>query len=183
MQKDKDLYKQGAEAPENEATEGDAKAAKAAPKAKKISSKDMIFYRLTVTDNGCGMKHDEIPKMFGTVLSGTKYGVRQVGLLTGRRQLAFCAISFLKLKHGMQERGKFGLGSKMVLIWSKVSHSPIICHDSGMCGGCQVCGEGTEKLLSFVCFGIALNGVRCGADEHRASDGDSKLRGQHQACH
>ena len=63
---------------------------------KKIASKSKTFFRLTVTDNGCGMKHEEIPRMFGTVLSGTKYGVRQ-------------------------ERGKFGLGSKMVLIWSKMS--------------------------------------------------------------
>jgi DNA topoisomerase-6 subunit B len=63
---------------------------------KRLGGKDYGYYKLTVTDNGCGMKHDEIPKMFGTVLSGTKYGVRQ-------------------------ERGKFGLGSKMVLIWSKMS--------------------------------------------------------------
>ena len=52
------------------------------------------FFRITVKDNGKGMQHDDIPNMLGRVLSGTKYGVRQT-------------------------RGKFGLGSKMALIWSK----------------------------------------------------------------
>ncbi|KAI7746231.1 hypothetical protein M8C21_017696, partial [Ambrosia artemisiifolia] len=50
------------------------------------------FYR----DNGRGMPHDDIPNMFGRVLSGTKYGLKQT-------------------------RGKFGLGAKMALIWSKMS--------------------------------------------------------------
>lgn len=52
------------------------------------------FYKITVKDNGKGMQHEDIPNMLGRVLSGTKYGVRQT-------------------------RGKFGLGSKMALIWSK----------------------------------------------------------------
>ncbi len=52
------------------------------------------FYKITVQDNGKGMNHEDIPNMLGRVLSGTKYGVRQT-------------------------RGKFGLGSKMALIWSK----------------------------------------------------------------
>ncbi|XP_010257406.1 PREDICTED: DNA topoisomerase 6 subunit B isoform X3 [Nelumbo nucifera] len=47
-------------------------------------------------DNGRGMPHDDIPNMFGRVLSGTKYGLKQT-------------------------RGKFGLGAKMALIWSKMS--------------------------------------------------------------
>ncbi|KAK6925689.1 DNA topoisomerase VI, subunit B, transducer [Dillenia turbinata] len=54
------------------------------------------FYRVTCKDNGRGMPHDEIPNMFGRVLSGTKYGLKQT-------------------------RGKFGLGAKMALIWSKMS--------------------------------------------------------------
>ena len=54
------------------------------------------YYRLTVTDNGVGMAHDAIPDLLGRVLSGTKYGV-------------------------CQTRGKFGLGAKMALIWSKMS--------------------------------------------------------------
>ncbi len=48
-----------------------------------------------VKDNGAGMRHEDIPDMLGRVLSGTKFGVRQT-------------------------RGKFGLGAKMALIWSKV---------------------------------------------------------------
>jgi DNA topoisomerase VI subunit B len=47
-------------------------------------------------DNGMGMAHKDIPDMLGRVLSGTKYGVKQT-------------------------RGKFGLGAKMALIWSKMS--------------------------------------------------------------
>jgi len=42
------------------------------------------------------MKHEKIPDLLGRVLSGSKYGVRQT-------------------------RGKFGLGAKMALIWSKKS--------------------------------------------------------------
>ena len=52
------------------------------------------YFKITVKDNGKGMEHNDIPNMLGRVLSGTKYGVRQT-------------------------RGKFGLGSKMALIWSK----------------------------------------------------------------
>jgi hypothetical protein len=47
-------------------------------------------------DNGVGMPHADIPNLLGRVLSGTKYGVQQT-------------------------RGKFGLGAKMALIWSKMS--------------------------------------------------------------
>ncbi|GAB2218350.1 hypothetical protein Droror1_Dr00001570 [Drosera rotundifolia] len=54
------------------------------------------FYRVTCKDNGRGMPHDDIPNMLGRVLSGTKYGLKQT-------------------------RGKFGLGAKMALIWSKMS--------------------------------------------------------------
>ena len=43
-----------------------------------------------------GMPHKDIPTLLGRVLSGTKYGVQQT-------------------------RGKFGLGAKMALIWSKMS--------------------------------------------------------------
>lgn len=54
------------------------------------------YFRIKVKDNGCGMKHEKIPDLLGRVLSGSKYGVRQT-------------------------RGKFGLGAKMALIWSKKS--------------------------------------------------------------
>ncbi|KAL3938206.1 MAG: hypothetical protein SGARI_001832, partial [Bacillariaceae sp.] len=54
------------------------------------------YFKIKVKDNGCGMKHEKIPDLLGRVLSGSKYGVRQT-------------------------RGKFGLGAKMALIWSKKS--------------------------------------------------------------
>jgi DNA topoisomerase VI subunit B len=53
-------------------------------------------FRTAWQDNGVGMAHGDIPAMLGRVLSGTKYGVKQT-------------------------RGKFGLGAKMALIWSKMS--------------------------------------------------------------
>ena len=56
----------------------------------------MMFYRITCRDNGCGMPHDKVPFMLGRVLTGSKYGLRQT-------------------------RGKFGLGAKMALIWSRKS--------------------------------------------------------------
>jgi len=60
------------------------------------SKTEEAYFRIIVRDNGCGMKHDAIPNLLGKVLSGSKYGVRQT-------------------------RGKFGLGAKMALIWSKKS--------------------------------------------------------------
>ncbi|KAF5829235.1 topoisomerase VI B subunit, transducer-domain-containing protein [Dunaliella salina] len=49
----------------------------AAPKTKP-STKANTFYKVTVKDNGTGMPHKDIPNMLGRVLSGTKYGVKQV---------------------------------------------------------------------------------------------------------
>lgn len=57
---------------------------------------DTCFFQVTCKDNGKGMPHVDIPNMLGRVLSGTKYGLKQT-------------------------RGKFGLGAKMALIWSKMS--------------------------------------------------------------
>lgn len=54
------------------------------------------YYRITCKDNGMGMAAEQIPQMLGVVLSSTKYGVKQ-------------------------SRGKFGLGAKMALVWSKKS--------------------------------------------------------------
>ncbi|CDF36719.1 Type II DNA topoisomerase VI subunit B [Chondrus crispus] len=64
--------------------------------SKKGKSGGNDIFCVTVTDNGSGMAHDDVPNMMGRVLAGTKYCVRQT-------------------------RGKFGLGSKMALIWSKMS--------------------------------------------------------------
>lgn len=63
---------------------------------KKERSGGNEIFRVTVVDNGTGMAHEDVPNMMGRVLAGTKYSVRQA-------------------------RGKFGLGSKMALIWSKMS--------------------------------------------------------------
>ena len=68
---------------------------KSASKQRKKAAQD-AYFRIRVQDNGCGMQHSAIPDLFGRVLSGSKYGVRQT-------------------------RGKFGLGAKMALIWSKKS--------------------------------------------------------------
>ena len=65
-------------------------------KAVRRKAPQEAYFSLSVQDNGCGMSHDAIPQLLGRVLSGSKYGVRQT-------------------------RGKFGLGSKMALIWSKKS--------------------------------------------------------------
>lgn len=79
-----------------------AKHAALGKKVKESASKvikgrgEASFYRVICKDNGRGMPHDDIPNMFGRVLSGTKYGLKQT-------------------------RGKFGLGAKMALIWSKMS--------------------------------------------------------------
>ncbi|KNC81721.1 hypothetical protein SARC_05962 [Sphaeroforma arctica JP610] len=59
-------------------------------------NKKTDYYKVTVTDNGSGMRHEDIPNMFGRVLAGTKYQVKQ-------------------------NRGRFGLGAKMALIWAKMS--------------------------------------------------------------
>ena len=84
--------------------EGDASAATTGSSAKKgkkgggaaAASSSEGYFRIKVRDNGCGMKHEAVPNLLGVVLSGSKYGVRQT-------------------------RGKFGLGAKMALIWSKKS--------------------------------------------------------------
>ncbi|KAL7484133.1 hypothetical protein ACHAW6_009786 [Cyclotella cf. meneghiniana] len=72
--------------------DGAANKTKSTPKRAKSDA----YFQITVRDNGCGMAHSAIPDLLGRVLSGSKYGVRQT-------------------------RGKFGLGAKMALIWSKKS--------------------------------------------------------------
>ncbi|XP_022995035.1 DNA topoisomerase 6 subunit B isoform X1 [Cucurbita maxima] len=81
------------------------------------------FYRVTCKDNGRGMPHDDIPNMFGRVLSGTKYGLKQT-------------------------RGKFGLGAKMALIWSKMSTGLPIEISSSMKG---------QNYTSFCRLDIDIN--------------------------
>lgn len=73
------------------------------------------FFELTVKDNGQGMTYDTIPKLMGKVLTSTKYRLRQ-------------------------QRGRFGLGGKMAMIyalqetnipialWSKKKGEPYVSH-------------------------------------------------------
>ena len=67
-------------------------------KGKDKETKDVarMYYKLVISDNGCGMKEHDIGNLLGKVLSGSKHGIKQT-------------------------RGKFGLGAKMALIWSKKS--------------------------------------------------------------
>ena len=75
-------------------------------RASSSSSKTTHFYRVRVRDNGSGIPHDSIPVLFGTVLTSTKYTLKQT-------------------------RGKFGLGAKMALVWSKKSTGlPIVIESS-----------------------------------------------------
>ena len=57
---------------------------------------EQMYFKITCRDNGCGIPGDSVGDSLGRVLSGSKHGVRQT-------------------------RGKFGLGAKMALIWSKKS--------------------------------------------------------------
>jgi DNA topoisomerase VI subunit B len=68
------------------------------PKGKEKVVKDAarMYYKIVVQDNGCGMASKDIGNLLGRVLSGSKHGIKQT-------------------------RGKFGLGAKMALIWSKKS--------------------------------------------------------------
>lgn len=78
------------------------------PKGRSREDNDGIF-RIRCRDNGRGMPHDEIPNMLGKVLSSTNYCLRQT-------------------------RGKYGLGAKMALIWSKMSTSQPIEVESAQRG-------------------------------------------------
>eukprot|EP00898_Chlorokybus_atmophyticus_P006071 jgi/Chlat1/6465/Chrsp45S05966 len=75
-------------------TKAEQQSTKPAPGRPRLT--EGVYYRVTCKDNGMGMAHGDIPNMLGRVLSGTKYGIKQT-------------------------RGKFGLGAKMALIWSKMS--------------------------------------------------------------
>jgi DNA topoisomerase-6 subunit B len=54
------------------------------------------IYRLTVKDNGIGVSGEQIPKAFGTVLYGSKYGFKQ-------------------------SRGTFGVGGTMALLYGQIT--------------------------------------------------------------
>jgi len=65
-------------------------------KDKVVKDAARMYYKIIVEDNGCGMASKDIGNLLGRVLSGSKHGIKQT-------------------------RGKFGLGAKMALIWSKKS--------------------------------------------------------------
>lgn len=58
--------------------------------------KEVMYYDIQCIDNGSGIHPDHVGDLLGRVLSGSKHGIKQT-------------------------RGKFGLGAKMALIWSKKS--------------------------------------------------------------
>lgn len=58
--------------------------------------KEIMYYDIQCIDNGSGIHPDHVGDLLGRVLSGSKHGIKQT-------------------------RGKFGLGAKMALIWSKKS--------------------------------------------------------------
>jgi DNA topoisomerase VI subunit B len=60
------------------------------------STKEVMYYDIQCIDNGSGIHPDQVGDLLGRVLSGSKHGIKQT-------------------------RGKFGLGAKMALIWSKKS--------------------------------------------------------------
>lgn len=62
----------------------------------KSNKRDTFYYTLSCKDNGCGIPANHVGDLLGRVLTGSKHGVQQT-------------------------RGKFGLGAKMALIWSKKS--------------------------------------------------------------
>jgi DNA topoisomerase VI B subunit len=74
----------------------EVESAEAVSLSENVTDIEHQFFVVSVQDNGTGIRHSEIPQMFGIVLAGTKYVVQQ-------------------------SRGKFGLGSKMALLWSKMS--------------------------------------------------------------
>jgi DNA topoisomerase-6 subunit B len=73
------------------------------------ASKETQIYKLRVEDNGCGVPPRHIPSAFGQVLFGSKY----------------------KLK---QQRGTFGLGGKMAILYGQITtHQPAtIISSTGM---------------------------------------------------
>ena len=104
-------------------------------------------YRVVVKDNGCGMKHENIPNMLGRVLSGSKYGVRQT-------------------------RGKFGLGAKMALIWSKQSTGmPVEVRSS----------TGAQKPLSVCVLDIDIQKNEPRVKVHQQMPNDGGMRGSELA--
>ncbi|CAL5404684.1 unnamed protein product [Camellia sinensis] len=111
-------------------------------------------------DNGRGMPHDDIPNMFGRGLT-----------LLARYPFPFDTIYcwhmdwniFLSgTKYGLkQTRGKFGLGAKMALIWSKMSTGLPIDISSSMTGQnySSFCRLDIDIHRTFLTFTYMKNGT------------------------
>ena len=91
----KDKHKQKDADKDASVDEGDGDKVKATG-SKQQQPHQQMYFKITCKDNGCGIPGDSVGDSLGRVLSGSKHGVRQT-------------------------RGKFGLGAKMALIWSKKS--------------------------------------------------------------
>ena len=75
-------------------------------KAVDPSKPDPRHYVLTVKDNGPGVDADHIPLAFGTVLYGSKFGLKQA-------------------------RGMFGLGATMAILYGQITtNMPVVVHSS-----------------------------------------------------
>ena len=103
-----------------------------------------VFYRLTCSDNGSGMPSDDIPNMLGRVLSSTKYNSVQ------------------------QTRGKFGLGAKMVLIWSQMRVAQPMEVKSAVTD---------QEFVSFYQFNIDLHKNAPIVREHKKLKNSNSWRG------
>ncbi|MFX1368662.1 MAG: DNA topoisomerase VI subunit B [Promethearchaeota archaeon] len=75
------------------------------PKVKvRISTDESSILTITISDNGIGVPYSEVPRAFGRVLYGSKYGRRQ-------------------------RRGTFGLGVTMAVLYGQITtDSPVIVH-------------------------------------------------------
>ncbi|MHA2135252.1 MAG: DNA topoisomerase VI subunit B [Candidatus Thorarchaeota archaeon] len=70
----------------------------------RVECKDADVLSVTVSDNGSGVPLDEVPEAFGRVLYGSKYGTRQ-------------------------NRGTFGLGVTMVVLYGQITtDNPVTVH-------------------------------------------------------
>ncbi|RVX13007.1 DNA topoisomerase 6 subunit B [Vitis vinifera] len=123
------------------------------------------FYRVTCKDNGRGMPHDDIPNMFGRVVN-----VAAREFLSFRVDIRVCIHAVLSgTKYGLkQTRGKFGLGAKMALIWSKMSTGLPIEISSSMKG---------QSYISFCRLDIDIHRNIPHIHLHEKRDNKERWRG------
>jgi DNA topoisomerase VI subunit B len=127
------------------ASQADEKATKKKKHTPKIAeTKAINYYDITCKDNGCGIHPDSVGNMLGRVLSGSKHGTRQT-------------------------RGKFGLGAKMALIWSKKSSGlPITVRTAHSTSPSVVPETVTtgSKIIVFFCMKVTDSRVSSSCARH-----------------